>query len=222
MGSTQRAGGDLRLYAEKLTVAVISDSLDAVSGGSYVMAPRMRPIGRLQQPIVGRAATARAVHTDCVPERPYEKLLEAIQLLETGEVLVLAADGQLEAGMFGGLLATAAQVRGAVGCIADGAVRDHRELVDAFPTVAAGFSPADSLGRQDFVECGTTVMCGDVEVAPGDVVAADDDGVVVVPAALEQEVFERALAKVEREGDMRGDLKGGMSLADAFARYGIL
>lgn len=212
----------LNLYAERLHVAVISDSLDAVSGGDHVMAPRLRPVAPSQRPIVGRAATARAVGSNRIPERPYEKLLEAIDDLEAGDVLVLAADGQLEAGMFGGLLATAAKERGAVGCVADGAVRDSSELVTILPTMAAGFSAADSLGRQEFVDHDQTVRCGGVEVSPGDIVAFDEDGVVVVPAALEDEVFERALAKVDREGNMRGDLEHGMPVSEAFSRYRIL
>jgi regulator of RNase E activity RraA len=207
-----------RVYA-----AVISDALDALGSTDQVLGPRIRPVGRLERPLIGRAATARSVRVDATPVRPYVTLLEAMDLLTPGEVWVVAAEGQTRSAIFGGLLATAARARGAVGCVVDGAVRDCRELERlGFPTFATGYSPADSFGRDEIIEHGVPIRCGGVEVRPGDLIVADDDGVVSVPAKLERRVIEHALHKVESEGDMRSELAAGVPVAEAFSKYGIL
>lgn len=217
------AAGDLEHLATVVYAAVISDALDALGSTDRVLGPDIRPVGRLERPLIGRAATARAVSVDAPPERPYATLLEAMDLLSPGEVWVVASGGQRRSAIFGGLLATAARARGAIGCIIDGAVRDSRELERLeFPTFATGYSPADSLGRDEIVEHGRPVICAGVEIHPGDLIVADNDGVVAVPARLERRVIERALAKVDEEGEMRRALANGQSTADAFAKYGIL
>lgn len=209
--------------AARVYSAVISDALDALGSTGHVVDARVRPVTAVRRPLIGRAATARSVPVDMRPERPYAVLLEAMDRLAAGDVLVVASEGQNRSAIFGGLLANAAQARGAVGCIVDGAVRDTRELERlGFPTFSTGFSPADSLGRDEVVEHGGPIRCGGAEVRPGDLVVADDDGVVVVPAELEERVLEHALAKVEGEGDMRGELAAGLPVAEAFAKYGIL
>ncbi len=210
-----------RLYA-----AVVSDALDQSGSTSQVMAPRIRPVaGRDGLPIIGRAATARAVRVDAEPGRPYETLLAAMDRLQQGEIWVVATDGEGEvrSAIFGGLLATAARQRGAVACVIDGAVRDTRELERLeFPTFATGFSPADSFGRDEVVEHGQPVVCGGVEVHPGQLIVADNDGIVAIPRELERVVVDKALAKIDRERDMRGELADGMPVVEAFAKYGIL
>ena len=217
------AAGYLECLATRVYAAVISDALDALGSTDRVLGPDIRPIGRLERPLIGRAATARAVPVDVPPGRPYATLLEAMDLLGPGEVWVVASGGQTRSAIFGGLLATAARARGAIGCIIDGAVRDSRELERlAFPTFATGYAPADSFGRDEVVEHGRPVLCAGVEIYPGDLIVADHDGVVAVPARLERHVIERALAKVDGEGEMRRELASGRPAAEAFAKYGIL
>jgi 4-hydroxy-4-methyl-2-oxoglutarate aldolase len=209
--------------AARLYSAVISDALDAAGSSGHCMGAQIRPTVPLERPLIGRAATARSIAVEGPPERPYATLLEAMDCLDAGQVWVVAAGSEPRSAIFGGLLATAARARGAIGCVIDGAVRDTHELRRlAFPTFATGCSPADSYGRDEVVEHGGPVRCGGVLVCPGDLVVADDDGVVVVPRALEDEVIERALAKVEGEGRMREELADGLRAADAFAKYGIL
>jgi 4-hydroxy-4-methyl-2-oxoglutarate aldolase len=216
-------GHDLEELAERLYSAVISDALDAAGSPGCCMSSRIRPTVPLMGPLVGRAATARSIEVEEPPERPYGTLLEAMDHLSAGEIWIVAAGGEPRSAIFGGLLATAARARRAIGCVVDGAIRDSRELRRlAFPTFATGYSPADSYGRDEVVEHGRPVTCGGVLVCPGDLVVADDDGVVVVPRSLEDEVIERALAKIEGEGRMREELADGLRAADAFAKYGIL
>jgi regulator of RNase E activity RraA len=214
---------DFERLAARLYTAVVSDALDAVGSKTHILSPTIRPIQASVKPLIGRAATARSEPVDEAPERPYAALMEAMGLLGRGEILIVAAGGGARSAIFGGLLATAARASGAVGCIVDGAIRDTSELARLeFPTFATGFSPADSYGRDEVVEYGRPVICGGVEIHPGQLIIADIDGVVAIPLELEGEVIGRALAKVEGEGDMRGDLAGGLSVAEAFAKYGIL
>jgi 4-hydroxy-4-methyl-2-oxoglutarate aldolase len=210
--------------ATRLYAAVVSDALDVAGACDRILAARIRPLVTLRRPLVGRAATARAERVECAPERPYGALLGAMDMLERGQVLVIAGEeGDIGSAIFGGLLATAALARGAAGCIVDGAVRDSRELERlGFPTFATGCSPADSYGRDEVVEHGRAIHCGGVEIHPGDLVVGDRDGVVAIPAPIEQQVIDYALRKVAGEGDMRKELAAGMSTAEAFAKYGIL
>lgn len=214
---------DLGDLARRLYAAVVSDALDAFDATEQLLAPEIRPVVPLARPLVGRAATARSIPVDEAPKRPYATLLEAIDLLSDGEVWMIASEGAARSAIFGGLLATAASARRAAGCIVDGPVRDTRELERlAFPTFASGHSPADSYGRDEVIEHGVTIRCGGVLVSPGDLVIADRDGVAVVPAEIEDDVIDHALAKIAGEGNMRAELAAGMSATEAFAKYKIL
>jgi 4-hydroxy-4-methyl-2-oxoglutarate aldolase len=207
--------------SRRLYTAVISDVLDSLGVPEQVLNAQIRAVVSVQQPLIGRAATARAIPVDTAPEHPYAKMLEAVDLLRGGDVWVIA--GEPQSAIFGALLATAAKARGARGCIVDGAVRDTRELEGLeFPTFATHASPVDSMGRDEIVEHGCPIECAGVKIQPGDLMVADKDGVVAVPADLAQEVLERALAKVRDEHSMRTELAEGVSAASAFTKYGIL
>lgn len=220
LSSTERSYDRL---AQRIYAAVVSDALDGLEVTDRVLDPRIRPVVRVERPVVGRAATARAVPVDARPEKPYSTLLEAMGKLSAGDVWVVAGDGRARSGIFGGLLATAARARGVTGCVVDGAVRDCGELERLeFPTFATGCSPADSYGRDEIVEYDVPIVCGGTSIAPGDLIVADRDGIVAVPKELEERVIERALAKVDGEGGMRGELASGLPVAEAFAKYGIL
>jgi regulator of RNase E activity RraA len=173
--------------------------------------------------LVGRARTARAVAVDAMPAQPYARLLSLIDALDSGDVLVIDAGGRNSSGIFGGLLATAVKAAGGRGAIIDGDTRDLRELERlSFPTIARGGCPADSLGRDEVVAVDETIECGGVQIASGDLVVADADGIVIVPHEIEAQVVRLALEKVSGEDLVRQQLANGMSASVAFARYGIL
>ena len=91
-----------------------------------------------------------------------------------------------------------------------------------FPTFVAGIHCADSLGRLDVDAIGVEISCGGVQVVEGDLVLADHDGVVVIPAAAAEEVVALAEEKVASEDTVREKLAAGMSVAEAFRTYGVL
>jgi regulator of RNase E activity RraA len=224
-GATGARGGAGRFdeLSERLYSAVVSDILDTLGRTDQVVRAGLRPAIGGEWTLVGRVRTARAVAVQERPERPYHQLLALIDSLRTGDVLVIDAGGRDTSGIFGGLLATAVKAAGGRGAIIDGDTRDVRELERlAFPTIARGGSPADSLGRDEVVETDAPITCGGVRIDSGDLVVADRDGIVVVPAAVEAQVIELALEKVSGEDVVRRELANGMSASVAFERYGIL
>jgi len=91
-----------------------------------------------------------------------------------------------------------------------------------FPVFATGCSPADSKGRLDVISIRGTIPVGGVSVADGDLVVADDDGCVVVPCAVEDEVVTQALVKVSGENTVREVLRQGASIRTVFQDHRVL
>jgi 4-hydroxy-4-methyl-2-oxoglutarate aldolase len=206
----------------RLHPAVVADCLDRLGARSQVLDPGIRPLYPGAK-VAGFAATVRCVEIDAVPANRddwYRGELAAVDALQPGDVMVVST---CRASYWGELLATAARYRGARGIVADAYTRDTLALIEmGFPTFAAGIHCADSLGRIDVDAVGITVTCGGVEVAPGDLVLGDHDGVVVIPSQLAEEVIGQAEAKVEGENRVREKLAEGMPVAEAFRTYGVI
>ena len=129
----------------------------------------------------------------------------------------------MRAAIWGELLSQAARNSGAVGVIADGAVRDIAQMESmAFPAFARGASVYDAMHRQKVVEYDIPVDIDGVCFSPGDLVIADRDGVVVVPREVENEVVQRAWKKVHEENEVREAIRQGMKATEAYQRYGVL
>lgn len=213
---------DLDDITTKLRTAVVSDILDQLGITGRVAAPGIVPMAGGRR-VAGHAHTLRVVPVSKPPERPYEHLLSAIDRLDDEAVLVIGTEGESSSSLFGGLLTTAVKARAGRGVIIDGPVRDVEELREiGFPVYATWISPLDSAGRDEAVAADVEILVGGVRVKPGDLVFADADGIVFVPAEHETEVVTKALAKAAAEGDVRGALEKGMSATEAFEVYGIL
>lgn len=91
-----------------------------------------------------------------------------------------------------------------------------------YPTFVAGVSAQDSLGRIDVTEVGGTIRCGGVELTRGDLVLADEDGIVIVPAEAADEVLSLAEEKVATEDLVRSKLAEGVAVREVFAAHGVL
>jgi 4-hydroxy-4-methyl-2-oxoglutarate aldolase len=216
------AAGYLDQIAERLYSSVLSDVLDDAGHRRQVMRPQIRPLYAGAK-VVGRAATMLAIEVSQPPPEPYKLLMELLDGLRPGEVVVGAVQGESRAALWGELLSTHTRAKGGRGVVIDGMSRDSWGIVDMkFPVFATGLTPADSKGRLDVVAIRATIPVGGVAVADGDLVVADDDGCVVVPAAVEEEVVRLALEKVSGEDTMRDILRKGASIRDVFAEYGIL
>ena len=208
--------------AERLYSSVLSDVLDDAGHRHQVMRPQIRPLYAGAK-VVGRAATMLAIEVSQPPPEPYKLLMDLLDGLRPGEVVVGAVQGESRAALWGELLSTHTRAKGGRGVVIDGMSRDSWGIVDMkFPVFATGLSPADSKGRLDVVAIRRTIPIGGVAVADGDLVVADADGCVVVPAEVEEEVVRLALEKVSGEDTMRDILRKGASIRDVFAEYGIL
>ena len=212
----------LERQKDVLYSAVLADTLDALGHRTSVLPARLRPLAPHFR-ILGRAVTLSMVPVAAEPEVPYRVEMECIDSLQPGDVLVATSNGDLGSALWGELLSTACRARGAAGAVIDGLTRDvGRILALDFPVFAAGVSPLDSKGRLDGLFYNRPIKVGDCIVRPGDWVMADFDGVVIVPVALADEAFPRALAKATGENRVRDELAAGKSVRETFAKYGIL
>jgi 4-hydroxy-4-methyl-2-oxoglutarate aldolase len=202
--------------------AVVSDCLDLLGHRAQVLDPGIRPLAAGMR-LAGVAATVKVVADEGIPaDRStwHRGTIEAVDALAPGEVLMAS---RCDAAFWGELLATAARLRGARGVVADAYVRDTLALIDMdFATFARGINCADALGRIRVEVAGVPILCGGVEVSPGDFVLGDHDGVVVLPAAVAAEAVALAEQKVAGENSVRDALAEGMSLAEAFGTFGVL
>jgi regulator of RNase E activity RraA len=132
------------------------------------------------------------------------------------DVLVMANQGLTDVSCWGGLLSLGASLRGVRGVVADGACRDVGEARDlGFPVFARGRIPVTARGRLQQRATGVPVQVAGREVAPGDVVVADETGVVFVPRDRAVEVLTAAEAIARREQEIAADLRAGVPLPEA-------
>lgn len=212
----------LPMMRESLYSAVVSDALDAL--GFPRQSPRLalKPMTRPGL-LVGRCKTTLWVDMAHVDPRPYELELQAVDACQPDDVLIAAAGGSMRSGIWGELLTTAALNSGCVGAVIDGAIRDVTKIQAMnFPVFARDVCVYDSFNRQRVVDVDVPVELDGVQFCPGDLVFADEDGVVVVPQAVEKEAIRRAWEKVHAENEVRDAIRNGMKATAAFAKYGVL
>lgn len=222
MSTTSPTEITLAMMRQAITSAVVADALDAE--GFTRQSPRvpLRPMTSTGV-LVGRCKTtlwAEMAHPD---PKPYELELRAVDSCKPDDILIAAANGSLRSGIWGELLSTAARNSGCIGVIVDGAVRDVRQMrAMGFPCFARATIVYDSKDRQRVIDHDVPVEIDGVRFAPGDLVIADEDGVVVVPKVAEAQVVRRAWEKVHAENEVRAAIKNGMKATAAFEKFGVL
>jgi len=205
-----------------LYTAVVSDSLDQLGFPDQAMREWIRPLSR-EFRFAGRARTIAYVDVYHVPPDPYGMEIRAVDSILPGEVVVISTANSIQNAPWGELLSTAARARGSRGAVIDGLVRDVQKIEElGFPVFARGIKPVDSKGRGIVIDYSVPVECGGVRVSPGDIVFADYDGVVVIPAQAVEETIKLASEKVAKENSSRGELLAGAYLRDVYDKYGVL
>lgn len=213
----------LDMMRQHLTVPLFCDALDAA--GFTHQSPRipLLPITLPDVILIGRCRTVLWADMAHVDPQPYELELKAVDSCRPDDVLICAAAGSMRSGIWGELLSTAARNAGCIGVVVDGAVRDIAQMRQMnFPVFARGRSPYDSRDRQRVIDFDVMVEIDGVRIHPGDLVAADQDGVVIVPQAVEATVVRAAWNKVHAENEVRDAIRDGMSATRAFETFGVL
>ena len=150
------------------------------------------------------------------------KAIEAIDNAQSGSILVIALDGgeAQDIALIGGLMSLAAKVKGLEGAVVCGAVRDLREIKEMrFPVFYRFTSPNTSVGRTEVTDVNIPINYGGVTINPGDIIVGDEDGVIVIPKNVLEEVLEKAKDIEYLEKKEAEEIKKGEPFSQVIKKY---
>lgn len=206
-----------------LTAPTVSDSCDAVGLRDQVLRCTPAPVTPGSRAI-GHARTVQftPIQVD-TPQDPYGAMIDFIDSIGHDDLVVIATGSSDASAFWGELFSAAAQAKGAAGVVTDGALRDTPRIAHlGFPAFGRCRRPVDYRARMQVVATDAPVrLCG-VRIDSGDLVVADDDGVVAVPVAAAGEVLARARARATGESTVLHELQAGAGLREVWTRHGLL
>ena len=216
----QPAGDPLLEGFRMVEVASVSDAMEQLYGQKGYMSHQMRPLAPTK--FAGPAVTVllkKEEHKE--GSKASEGMLDAIDNARPGSVYVMVLEDGADYAGIGGLMATAMKYRSLAGAVIDGSVRDTPQIRKLqFPVFSRGVAPSTTINHYRFVGVNVPVTCAGVLVNAGDIVTADEDGVVVVPLAKAGEVLKKAQALDDTEHSMLPFIEKFRSIKEAVAKFG--
>jgi regulator of RNase E activity RraA len=203
-------------------VASVSDALEQLTGRKMYLSHKMQPI--FPAKFVGLALTVQLSKDEGNKDpAALSGMLAAIDQGSRSSVWVMVVEDGADIAGMGGLMGTAMSARGYAGAVIDGGVRDVGQLRKiGFPVYATGIVPSTSVSHYRFAGADIPVSCDGVGVQPGDIVAADGDGVVIVPRTKAGEVLALAQEMDFKEHSMYSIIEKYKSIQEAVKRFGRL
>jgi regulator of RNase E activity RraA len=204
---------------ERMYSSLVSDCAEALGLGPRALAAGLQPYHADElRVVVGPAHTAQIHKTSKRVE--IDMLLSMVDATPPASVCVVATDEDVQGALWGGLMSAGVQQRGAVGAVVDGGVRDLHQISPLdFAVFATYRSPLDIRGRGEMVGFGDPVVCRGVEIAPGDLVFADANGAVAVPAEAALDVLRLCEERVTKEVATEQELRDGEPAVEVYKRH---
>ena len=200
-------------------VASVSDAMEKVTGKRAYMSHHMRPI--FPAKFAGFAVTVLLKKEENTDPNALSGMLAAIDSGTTNSVYVMKVDDGADIAGMGGLMGTAMAARNFSGAVIDGGVRDVAYLQKiGFPVFGLGIVPSTSVGHYRFGGSNIPVVCDGVPVNAGDIIAADNDGVVAIPRASAAEVLKVAREMDFKEHSMYATIEKLKSIVEAVRQFG--
>jgi len=204
----------------QVEVASVADAIEQLYGQKLYMRHEMRPLFTTK--FAGPAVTVlmtKGEHTE--GSKASQGMLDAIDSAAAGSVYVMKLEDGADIAGIGGLMATAMKARGLAGAVIDAAIRDTPQIKKLqFPVFSTGVAPSTSVNHYRFAGVNVPVTCAGALVNPNDIIAADEDGVVVVPRARAAEILRKAQELDNTEHTMLPFIEKYKSMKEAVAKFG--
>jgi 4-hydroxy-4-methyl-2-oxoglutarate aldolase len=201
-------------------VASVSDAMEQLYGQRGYMAHDMRPLAPTK--FAGPAVTVQLKKEEHKEgSAASQGMLDLIDSSPAGSVYVMVLEDGADFAGIGGLMATAMKYRGFAGAVIDASVRDTPQIRKLqFPVFSRGVAPSTTINHYRVTGVNVPVTCAGVRVQPGDIIAADEDGVAVVPQAKAAEVLKKSQELDDTEHRMLPFIEKYRSIKEAVKQFG--
>jgi 4-hydroxy-4-methyl-2-oxoglutarate aldolase len=216
----QSSGDPLIQGYRETEVASVADAMEQLYGQQAFMSHEMRPLEKTK--FAGPAWTVLMKKEENKQGgAAAQGMLDAIDAAPAGAVYVMSVENGVDYAGMGGLMATGMKARGLAGAVIDASVRDTPQIKKMqFPVFSRGVVPSTMVGHYRFAGVNVAVTCAGVKVNPGDIVTADEDGVVVVPKAHATDVIKKAQDLEYQEHSTIPFIEKFKSIKEAVAKFG--
>lgn len=216
----EKATGSLTDGFRLVEVASVSDAMEQLYGERAYMAHEMRPLSAAK--FSGPAVTVQLKKEEHKEGAAASQgMLDLIDSSPPGSVYVMVLDGGADYAGIGGLMATAMKYRGFAGAVIDASVRDTPQIRKLqFPVFSRGVVPSTTINHYRVTGVNVPVLCAGVTVNPGDIVAADEDGIAVVPRARAADVLKKSQELDDLEHRMLPFIEKFRSIKEAVKQFG--